>query len=501
MRIGFTLTDYKIRSIKIFRGTVIAFSIIIFFILLGEFFYDLRSTTLEIMVPITIASFAIVFLSFKFPNSRSLRLGLSVIVYLMLEIHFLINPSIFHVITYWFPLIPLIALIIQGIRASQIWIMILIATHFFNSYFLGKTLGDTYQVTIQRGPFFITGIIFALGILSTSFLLYILLGDAYTKMKQKNTELAALKKDVEQKKDLIASYQKEIIALSRNDLVFNKGQEELFKIICKTATTTIGVNRVSIWLLENNNSCIVRKYLYEHDGATDDVFVLERKDYPRYFQAIENKPFVIASRALEHPETREFAEGYLIPLDILSMLDCSIIVDGKPVGVICCENQHGVRDWSPEDALFVQSLADFISASYKNERIKSLLKDIQDKNFELLEKNNEIETMNEELTSLNESLEETVLHRTQELETQNTQLTEYAFINSHLLRAPLSRILGLSYLLTKEATSIKDQELLNALMASTNEMDAIIRRISDILYDGTNLTREDIKAIIDRNLG
>jgi signal transduction histidine kinase len=145
--------------------------------------------------------------------------------------------------------------------------------------------------------------------------------------------------------------------------------------------------------------------------------------------------------------------------------------------------------------------------NFKNERIKTLLVEIRRKNNELTDKNNEILAMNEELSSLNEelstvneTLEETVRFRTKELETQNQQLTEYAFINSHLLRAPLARILGLSDLLTREATSVKDTQLIEALYTSSKEMDIIIKKISDILYDGNNLTREDIKTIIDRNL-
>jgi light-regulated signal transduction histidine kinase (bacteriophytochrome) len=103
------------------------------------------------------------------------------------------------------------------------------------------------------------------------------------------------------------------------------------------------------------------------------------------------------------------------------------------------------------------------------------------------------------LLAVNETLEETVKKRTSELETQNRQLTEYAFINSHVLRAPLARILGLSYLITTEA-SIKDRQLLEALIASSKELDLIILKISDLLYDGNNLSRQDIQVIIDRNI-
>jgi signal transduction histidine kinase len=182
------------------------------------------------------------------------------------------------------------------------------------------------------------------------------------------------------------------------------------------------------------------------------------------------------------------------------MLDCPIVMNGKPIGVICCENQVTMTAWGTEEVIFIQSMAENISICYKNLEINYLMEQVRERNIELVEKTNEIETMNEELISMNESLEETVQKRTSELETQNKQLTEYAFINSHILRAPLARILGLSYLFSSEVTADKDKQLLEALIVSSKELDLIIRKISDLLYDGNNMSREDIQAIIDRNL-
>jgi signal transduction histidine kinase len=155
----------------------------------------------------------------------------------------------------------------------------------------------------------------------------------------------------------------------------------------------------------------------------------------------------------------------------------------------------------------VQSLSDIIALASKTHQINRLLKQIRNQNHELIEKSNEIKilneelsTTNEELTTMNESLEEAVKGRTQELELQNKQLTEYAFINSHLLRAPLARILGLSQLITRNKEVANDPKIINALIHSTDELDAITRRISELLYAGSNFNREEIKEIIDRNL-
>lgn len=112
----------------------------------------------------------------------------------------------------------------------------------------------------------------------------------------------------------------------------------------------------------------------------------------------------------------------------------------------------------------------------------------------------ELNHANEELTSMNDGLDLMVKNRTTELEERNYQLTEYAFINSHLLRAPLARILGLTDLIRMESTDPKTQELMNKLFNSCQELDEIIRLMSAQLSDGSILStaqKEDLKNKIN----
>lgn len=56
----------------------------------------------------------------------------------------------------------------------------------------------------------------------------------------------------------------------------------------------------------------------------------------------------------------------------------------------------------------------------------------------MTEKNKLIEKLNIELSSMNYNLEKLVEKRTNVLESQNKALMEYAFINAHKLRSPVS---------------------------------------------------------------
>lgn len=107
--------------------------------------------------------------------------------------------------------------------------------------------------------------------------------------------------------------------------------------------------------------------------------------------------------------------------------------------------------------------------------------------------------LNEDLRRLNEMLEIKVAERTKGLKEKNEQLTEYAFVNSHLLRAPLSRILGISQLLQANSSK-EDLDLINAMKNSADELDAIIRRINVLLDEEGSFDRSRIEELIKKRI-
>ncbi len=365
-----------------------------------------------------------------------------------------------------------------------------------------------YFVFILREPFFVGNagiyIIATIGFCIVDYFFVGTLNQLISGLEESNIRINKLKTAEADKGQTLLKYQNSIIELTKEKSNFTSA-DFLFRKVCETVAKNLTTSRVSIWMLEDGNSKLVRRHLFEQSAGNDEQVILERKDFPGYFNALESQRHILANDAGEHPDTREFKEVYLKPLNIISMLDCPIVMDGSVTGVICCEHQGEAKEWGTEDVLFVQSLSEHISIFYKNLEINDLLHQVRNRNFELVEQSNEIEAMNEELnslneelTTLNENLERTVKKRTFELETQNQQLTEYAFINSHILRAPLARILGLANLIAQQENSARDKQLLDALIISSNELDLIIRKISDVLYDGNNLSREDIQVIIDR---
>ncbi|MCT7981398.1 PAS domain S-box protein [Laspinema olomoucense] len=132
--------------------------------------------------------------------------------------------------------------------------------------------------------------------------------------------------------------------------------------ITEAVTQTLPVERASIWLYREDRKAIHCIELYERSPQKHSAGLeLNAIDYPVYFQTIEQERILAADQAQEDPTTREFTDGYLIPLGITSMLDAPIRVGGQMVGVICLEHIGPPRQWRVEEENFAASLADCVA--------------------------------------------------------------------------------------------------------------------------------------------
>lgn len=117
------------------------------------------------------------------------------------------------------------------------------------------------------------------------------------------------------------------------------------------------------------------------------------------------------------------------------------------------------------------------------------------------QRNKELERLNTQLTAQKQMLykiiqelyekekdnllkSEELVAQKEEIELQNQKLVEYAFYNAHKVRGPLARILGLVYLLKREADKIgfiDNDQYLDKLSESANELDIAVREMSHYL--------------------
>lgn len=113
-------------------------------------------------------------------------------------------------------------------------------------------------------------------------------------------------------------------------------------------------------------------------------------------------------------------------------------------------------------------------------------------NQSLLSHNETIESQNQQLAAQREKLvalamqlREKVDSTHVQLNEQNIKLTEYTYFNSHILRAPVSRIRGLIHLLSLNLDPREETEVRDLLSKSMKELDDAIREITEKLTERT----------------
>jgi diguanylate cyclase (GGDEF)-like protein/PAS domain S-box-containing protein len=135
-----------------------------------------------------------------------------------------------------------------------------------------------------------------------------------------------------------------------------------FNLITETAADVLDVERASVWRLVDGGAAIECIDLYERSRKRHSAGVrIEAADVPRYFEALQRERAIRAHDARTDPRTREFRDGYLVPLGIKSMLDAPVFLRGKMVGVVCHEHTGRRRHWKLHEELLAGSFADFVA--------------------------------------------------------------------------------------------------------------------------------------------
>jgi PAS domain S-box-containing protein len=155
-----------------------------------------------------------------------------------------------------------------------------------------------------------------------------------------------------------------LITQSHNHLFYEGDVTNGSKELVKEVTSSISTDRCSIWLYNEDKSSILCEQLYI---KAEDTFYqgieLFKKDFNGYFEHLILDPIIVANDAETHPATKCFADSYLKPLGIKSMLDVPIIYKGEVIGVICIESLTS-RSWEKVEVDFAQMLSSLYSFAY-----------------------------------------------------------------------------------------------------------------------------------------
>ncbi len=155
------------------------------------------------------------------------------------------------------------------------------------------------------------------------------------------------------------------------------------KEITTIAAQGLNVERSSIWLYNEDHSKLTCVNLFvKTTNQHSQGLALLSSEYPSYFAALDHKRTIAANDACTHPSTFEFTESYLKPLGISSLLDATIRIGSRAVGIICNEHIGPARTWTQEERNFAGSMADFVSLAMETrerEKAQSALSESENK--------------------------------------------------------------------------------------------------------------------------
>jgi PAS domain S-box-containing protein len=173
---------------------------------------------------------------------------------------------------------------------------------------------------------------------------------------------------------------------------------EALQLITRVGRETLGVNRASVWLYEDNGKtvrCMAANYNGQHlhqQGAT-----IDREMFPIYFRTLERDRVIAASDAQADPRTREMANQLFEPQNVSAVLDASVRQGARIVGLVSFEHAESERAWTLDEQSFATSLADTVGLVLEQkerlvtDKIKLANTQLEEKNQEILRAKAEIE--------------------------------------------------------------------------------------------------------------
>jgi signal transduction histidine kinase len=142
--------------------------------------------------------------------------------------------------------------------------------------------------------------------------------------------------------------------------------EEALWEITATAANTLGVERVGVWLLSEDQAHLRCVCLYErtpNSYSSGDELTVET--FPEYFKAIHDMRTLAVEDTSTDPRTRELAAVHHA-LGIRSLLDAPLYIGGRLSGVFGFQHVGPPRDWSLPARNFAASMTDLLSRAFES---------------------------------------------------------------------------------------------------------------------------------------
>ncbi|MFN6475428.1 ATP-binding protein [Nostoc sp. DedQUE07] len=170
--------------------------------------------------------------------------------------------------------------------------------------------------------------------------------------------------------------------LANHKAIFEGNLETAFKAIAQKAANALEVERVSVWLFNDERTKLQCISLYERSNQKHSAG-LERNvaDYFIYFKALLASGTIAVSDTRTDPRVQELSDKLLKPNNIVSLIDTILWVGGKMVGTVLYEQVDIPRKWEQSEENFVRAIAEIVTLTLEvgdRQRAESALREAKE---------------------------------------------------------------------------------------------------------------------------
>ncbi len=203
-----------------------------------------------------------------------------------------------------------------------------------------------------------TALILSIGVLSFAAILAWLL--VYQGLRaDRNAQL------VLERKEQLTAQSRAFAELASRATLFDMGNEEALKDVTKITSHAVGVRRVSVWRLVDQETTLTCDDCYdrESDGHTQGS-KLEEYNFPRLFEFLRGGETFVGNDAANDHRTAELYRIYLRPLGCHTVQSLPILHAGEVLGVIWFEDE-GEKPTSEEETIaFGRAIANMLALRF-----------------------------------------------------------------------------------------------------------------------------------------
>ncbi|HMO18067.1 MAG TPA: PAS domain S-box protein [Oligoflexia bacterium] len=180
--------------------------------------------------------------------------------------------------------------------------------------------------------------------------------------------------------DELQSFEASLERMARILTPSNSDYRSAARIITEEISSTANIDRAGIWTFNENKTAITCDDLFEaNKNIHGSGYQIPITQFPEYLSVVRSRRTHAITHIRDCAEIKGFADKYLIPKNVQSVISSALWHNDEMIGVIAGSIVGRPRAWSIEDKLYIASLSDIISRwkvylrNQKNEPISSTL--------------------------------------------------------------------------------------------------------------------------------